>query len=123
VRCPCGSGETYDECCGPLHRGAADAPTARALMASRFSAFAVRDEAYLLATWHPSTRPSALPLSDLQWRRLEIIDVVGGGPFDSTGIVEFRAYYRGGTDRGSLRERSKFVREDGRWYYVDAVDG
>ena len=122
MRCPCGSGDTYDECCFPLHAGAAVASTARGLMASRFAAFAVRDEAYLLATWHPSTRPSALPLSDLEWRRLEVVDVVGGGPFESSGIVEFRAFYRSSSGRGSLHERSRFVREDGRWFYVDAVD-
>ena len=92
-------------------------------MASRFSAFAVGDEAYLLATWHPSTRPSALPPSELEWRRLEILDVVAGGPFDTTGIVEFRAHYRGPSGRGSLHERSRFVRDDGRWFYVDAVAG
>lgn len=124
MRCPCGSGDVYDECCGPLHSGAAVAPTARVLMASRFSAFAMRDEAYLLATWHSSTRPSSLPLSaGMDWVRLEMLEVVGGGPFDTSGLVEFRAHYRQPTGRGSIRERSRFVREDGRWFYVDAVDG
>jgi len=123
MRCPCGSGDTYADCCEPLHAGPSVAPTARALMASRFAAFAVRDDAYLLATWHPSTRPPAVPLSDLEWRRLEVVDVVGGGPFDSSGIVEFRAHYRSPSGRGSLHERSRFVREGGRWFYVDAVEG
>src|SRR3954468_12168696 len=123
MRCPCGSGDTYDECCGRFHAGAATAPTARALMASRFSAFAVGDEDYLLATWHPSTRPASRPLSDLEWRRREVVDVVGGGPFESSGIVEFRAVYRSASGRGSLHERSRFVREDGRWFYVDADVG
>jgi len=123
MRCPCGSGDTYADCCEPLHAGTAVAPTAQRLMASRFAAFAVRDDAYLIATWHPSTRPSALPLSELEWRRLEIVDVVGGGPFESSGIVEFRAHYRSASGRGSLHERSRFVREDGRWFYVDAVEG
>jgi SEC-C motif-containing protein len=119
-RCPCGSGEAYADCCGPLHTGAAEAPTARALMASRFTAFALRDAPYLQRTWHPSTRPPALALDGgPRWTRLEIVDVVGGGPFETAGVVEFRAHYRGGV----LRERSRFVREDGRWYYVDGDVG
>ncbi len=89
-------------------------------MASRFSAFAVGDEAYLRATWHPSTRPARLSLDPAQqWLRLEIVDAVAGGPFDDTGVVEFRAHYRSPAGRGVLHERSRFVREDGRWLYVD----
>ena len=65
-RCPCTSGLPYDECCGPLHRGERAAPTAEQLMRSRFSAFALADAAYLLATWHPSTRPESLELEDLE---------------------------------------------------------
>ena len=119
-RCPCGSGETYDECCGRFHAGGALAPTARALMASRFSAFAVGDEAYLRRTWHPSTRPASVAASpELRWQRLEIVEVVGGGPFEDAGVVEFRAYYRGGV----LHERSRFVREGGEWLYLDGTVG
>ena len=59
-RCPCGTGLPYDDCCGPLHAGSTAAATAEQLMRSRYSAFAVGDAAYLLATWHPSTRPAAL---------------------------------------------------------------
>jgi len=100
------------------------APTARVLMASRYSAFAVGDEAYLRATWHVSTRPAHVsPDPSLEWRRLEIVDVVAGGPFDERGVVEFRAHYRSAAGRGVLRERSRFVREGGRWYYVDGDVG
>ena len=113
-RCPCGTGLTYSECCGRLHAGAA-APTAEALMRSRFSAFALGDVGYLLDTWHVSTRPAALELDDeVRWLRLDILDRVDGRPLDSSGVVEFEAFYRG----GSQRERSRFVREGGRWYYV-----
>ena len=87
-------------------------------MRSRYSAFAVGDTDYLLASWHPSTRPDSLELDEeLRWYRLDIVDRVAGGPLDSEGIVEFEAYYRG-ADRGSQRERSRFVREDGRWFYL-----
>lgn len=118
-RCPCGSGDSIGTCCGPLLAGA-PAPTAERLMRSRYTAFALRDEAYLLESWHPSTRPSDLGLDpELEWRRLVIVDRVGGGPFDRDGVVEFEAFWRQGTQRGSLRERSRFVREGRRWQYVD----
>lgn len=121
ARCPCLSGLPYGECCGPLHRGVRAAGTAEALMRSRYSAFAVLDVDYLLASWHASTRPPSLSLdADQRWLRLKILAVDGGGPFDSVGTVEFVAGYRpGGGERGSLREVSRFVREDGQWFYVD----
>lgn len=120
--CPCGSGLPYDECCGRLHRGEATAATAEALMRSRFSAFAVGDTRYLLRSWHSSTRPERLRL-DLgqRWTRLEIVHTDRGGLFDSTGTVEFRAHYREAGRPGTLDERSRFVREDGRWVYLDAL--
>ncbi len=119
-RCPCLSGESYDACCGPLHRGE-PAPTAERLMRSRFSAFALGDAAYLLRSWHASTRPAELELDPgLRWYRLDIERTERGGPFDREGLVAFRAYYKG-TERGELRETSRFVREGRDWYYVDAI--
>jgi SEC-C motif-containing protein len=121
TRCPCGSGDSYADCCGRLHRGEATAATARALMQSRFSAFAVGDEPYLLATWHPSTRPDHIGLDEqTRWTRLDIVDVSDGGPFDTTGIVEFRAHYRRAGAPGTLQERSSFMRHEGQWRYVRA---
>lgn len=89
-------------------------------MRSRFAAFQEGDAAWLLATWHPSTRPKTLDLGDNPvWRRLQIVDVVAGGPADETGVVEFRASFLAGGASHVLHERSRFVREQGRWYYVD----
>lgn len=123
ARCPCGSGDVFGGCCAPLLDGAA-APTAERLMRSRYTAFAVRDAEYLRATWHPSTRPAELDVDDdLRWRRLVIVDRVAGGPFDREGVVEFEAFWRQGDERGSLRERSRFVREDRRWLYLDGHVG
>lgn len=123
--CPCGSGDVYSACCGPFHRGQAPAPTAERLMRSRYSAFALGEAAYLLSTWHPSTRPRALDLEpDVEWRRLEILDTVGGGEGDVSGEVEFRAFWRilpapgRRRDGGVLHERSRFVRERDGWLYV-----
>ncbi len=119
MRCPCGSGDDYDDCCGPLHRGEREALTAAALMRSRYSAYAVGDAAYLRRTWHPSTCPDDLDLDGrMQWTGLEIVTTDAGGPFEMTGAVEFRAHYRAGGRRGIMHERSSFVREDGSWMYL-----
>lgn len=128
ARCPCLSGEVFGACCGPVHAdraaGGPGAATAEALMRSRYSAFVTGDSAYLLASWHPSTRPAELELDpSMVWRRLDIVDTVAGGPFDDRGIVEFAARYRQDGQRGIQRERSTFLREDGRWFYVEAVAG
>ena len=97
--------------------------TAEALMRSRFEAFRTGDAAWLLASWHPSTRPEGLDLTDNPtWRGLQIVETVEGGASDDTGIVEFRAtYLRPGGGVDSQHERSRFVRWDGRWFYLDAV--
>ena len=117
--CPCSSGLPYDECCGPVHAGR-PAPTAEQLMRSRYSAYVRGDVPHLLRTWHRSTRPASLVLDDdLRWERLDVLARSGGGPFDDEGTVEFRAHHRLGDVPGSRHEVSRFVREGGRWYYVD----
>ncbi|MGZ9825385.1 YchJ family protein [Tsukamurella ocularis] len=94
--------------------------TAEALMRSRFAAFRDGDADWLLATWHPSTRPAELDLDEgVRWRGLQIVDTVDGTGTDRAGIVEFRATYVADGEFGVLHERSRFVREDGRWFYVD----
>lgn len=119
-RCPCLSGEQYNECCGRFHSGEVYAPTAEQLMRSRYSAFVVLDKEYLLQTWHPRTRPSSLELDpEMQWRRLDILSTRLGGPLDAEGTVEFAAHYRSDGERGVHHETSRFLREDRRWYYLD----
>lgn len=119
-QCPCGSGISYADCCGPLHAGERAAATALALMRSRFSAFAVGDAGYLRTTWHPHTRPKRVHLdTDVVWRRLQIVDTEAGGEDDSSGVVEFRAQYVRNGARRILHERSRFTRLKGHWLYVD----
>ncbi|MFI6474953.1 YchJ family protein [Streptomyces sp. NPDC050516] len=120
--CPCGLPAAYVECCGRYHSGAAAAPTAEALMRSRFSAFAVQDGPYLLRTWHPDTRPAEIDFDPgMRWTRLEILDTADGSAFHSTGTVTFRAHYTHGGEAGSLHEQSRFSRVDGAWVYLDAI--
>lgn len=91
-------------------------------MRSRFSAFAVGDDGYLLGTWHPDTAPQVLELDPEQrWYRLDIHDTQAGGLMDSTGSVEFSAFYRHPEGNGVLREASRFVQVDRRWRYLDGV--
>ncbi len=117
--CPCGSGDRFGGCCAPALRGT-PAPTAERLMRSRYTAFVVGDERYLAETWHPGTRPDDLTLDPAQrWAGLEIVDVEAGADGDARGEVEFRASWRWGRDRGVLHERSRFVRQSGRWWYLD----
>ena len=142
--CPCGTGRAFAVCCGPFLNGQATAPNAEALMRSRYTAFTRRHEAYLLATWHASTRPAVLNLaadSATKWIGLEVKrfeagrsdgDIYGGissgsgesramdGGADSA-IVEFVARYKIGGRAQRLEETSRFVFEDGRWVYVEAV--
>ncbi len=115
--CPCGSGLCYASCCKPLHQGHL-ATTAEALMRSRYSAYMLRLEPYLLATWHPDTRPDTLDLSqdNMKWLGLKVIRAETTSP--TTAIVEFIARYKiGGMRAERLHEISEFVYTDA-WYYV-----
>lgn len=113
--CPCGSEKPYRACCRPLHQGAA-AATPRALMRSRYAAFVLGLADYLRQTWHRSTRPARLDLANApQWSGLEVL---GSTEQDETGQVHFRAIHRMGDGWGYLEEKSDFVREAGRWYYL-----
>lgn len=120
--CPCGLPAAYGDCCGRLHSGKAAAATAEALMRSRFSAFAVRDEPYLLRSWHPDTRPGKVDFdSGMRWVGLDILEATEGSAFHSTGTVTFRARNSQDGAKGELVERSRFVRHEGAWVYVDGT--
>jgi len=122
--CPCGSGLAHARCCARWHAGEA-APDAEALMRSRYSAYVTGDADYLLATWHADTRPATLSLDDApgqrtQWLGLDVKRYRVTGV--DTAEVEFVARYRiGGGSAVRLQEHSRFVREHGRWYYLDAL--
>jgi SEC-C motif domain protein len=91
-------------------------------MRSRYSAFAVGDAAYLLATWHPTTRPRTLALDPaVRWSGLEVLSTTGGTLLAAEGTVEFRAHHVVDGVAGAQHEHSRFVREGGRWLYLDGV--
>ena len=139
--CPCG-GPTLATCCGPYLTGAALPPTAEALMRSRYTAYTQRDDAYLRATWHPSTRPQDAildPDTKLRWLGLEIKSALRlrqrkaelpdhpGSDADS-GTVEFVARFKVGGRAHRLHETSRFLREPDpaiggtpRWFYLDGT--
>jgi len=115
--CPCGSGQAFAACCGPLHEGA-PAATAEALMRSRYTAYVRGDAEYLRATWQAEACPEDLNPGGTAWLGLSILRCTGGGAQDE-GTVEFEAAFRDGGRVKALHETSRFVRRDGRWLYVD----
>jgi SEC-C motif-containing protein len=139
--CPCGKAAAYAECCGRFHAGPLrlQAPTAEALMRSRYSAYVLGLHDYLLATWHTSTRPSAgrRPLGG-QERSDVGADIPASMTPDPPGLkwlgLDVRSHRLQDADHASvefvarsklagrahrLHETSRFVREEGRWFYVD----
>jgi SEC-C motif-containing protein len=121
--CTCGTGRPLAACCGPALDGSAPPATAEALMRSRYTAFALGDAGYLLATWHAGTRPATLDLDETprpQWIGLQIKAHRPAIDDDADRAeVEFVARYRIGGRAHRLHETSRFVREHGRWFYVD----
>jgi len=117
--CPCQSSQSYSACCQSYHQGKA-APTAEALMRSRYSAYTLQLEDYLLATWHPDTRPIALDLANdtsTKWLGLEVDRAEIQS--ENTATVEFTARFKVNGKAGGQHEVSRFVHLDGRWYYLD----
>ncbi len=118
--CPCGSNKNFSDCCARYVEGNEPAPTAEALMRSRYTAYTQLAEDYLLATWHPSTRPASLGLAEdapTKWLGLEVKRHERQDA--DHAIVEFGARYKVNGRAHRLHEVSRFVREEGRWFYVD----
>jgi SEC-C motif-containing protein len=115
--CPCGGG-AYTQCCGRFISGEKVPQTALELMRSRYTAYTMQDDAYLQSTWHCSTRPVEEKITEagLKWLGLEVRKHVPAG---DEATVEFIARYKVGGRAHRLHEISRFVREDGRWFYVD----
>lgn len=117
--CPCGSPD-FAQCCGRFISGQAVPATAEQLMRSRYSAYTLGDEAYLRASWHASTRPADAIIQDdaAKWLGLEVKRHAQQGDEAS---VEFVARYRIDGRAHRMHEISRFLREDGKWLYVDGT--
>ncbi len=118
--CPCGSGTPLERCCDRYISGSRIAPTAEALMRSRYAAYVGGHVDYLRRTWHSSTRPKRIDTAaGPNWTGLCILGICAGGEDAQEGSVEFTAHYLDGRRPGVLHETSRFVREEGRWVYLD----
>jgi len=125
AECPCGSGNNYQDCCEPFIRETQYPQTAEQLMRSRYSAYAKEEFNYLADSEHPKVAEEFgdaeehRPGEKLNWKSLKILNKDKGGPDDQEGMVEFEAYFEAGGRTYGFREKSRFLREEGRWYYLD----
>ncbi|WP_279355603.1 YchJ family protein [Fundidesulfovibrio agrisoli] len=123
--CPCCSGQPYGECCAPIVSGDLAAPTALALMRSRYTAYALGHIDYLKTSLDPRWQASFDEQSTREWsekatwKGLEIIGCKEGGPDDEEGEVEFTATFEMDGEEQHLRERAKFRKRAGQWRYID----
>ncbi|MCU7932485.1 MAG: SEC-C domain-containing protein [Candidatus Thiodiazotropha sp. (ex Codakia rugifera)] len=123
--CYCGSGVAYEECCGPILDGTTKAINAEALMRARYSAFAAHKAEFLHQSLHPDHRhdhdieATRRWSENAQWMNLQVVELKGGTETDEEGSVEFIATYK---EKGVVRphhEISRFLKQDGDWYFVD----
>jgi SEC-C motif-containing protein len=123
--CPCGSGRTYEDCCGSLIKGTSPAFTAEQLMRSRYSAYVKVETDYLFETTHPDHRQgydhkgTRAWAENSRWDGLEILGTNAGGPEDAEGDVEFIAKYRDKELRKQYHEIAHFRKENDKWYFTE----
>lgn len=123
--CPCGSALFFAKCCQPYHEGGNVAPTAEALLRSRYSAFVTGAVDYILDTHHPETRDQIKREEVLDWSKnsewlsLTIHTVERGTKNDDDGVIDFTARYGQGGRSVDHREKSEFRKKDGVWYFYD----
>ncbi len=126
--CPCGSESEFEHCCQPAILGVRPAATPEALMRSRYSAYVTQNADYLIASWHPDCGASAFRdalkegFATTQWMGLHVIATQPGKNSDE-GYVEFSARYQDSGDPQTviIHERSRFLRLNERWYYIDGI--
>jgi len=125
--CPCGTGRNYSECCGPYLEGKISAPTAEALMRSRYTAFATGSMDYIFNTHHESTR-AELDMDSVkswalnsEWLGLEIRETQNGREKDTEGQVEFKCKFLFNDKEQTHHELSTFKKDGDKWFFVDGV--
>ena len=126
--CPCGSGAGYNACCEPYISGVATAPTPGKLMRSRYTAYVKQQVDYLIASWHPDCNAAQWrdaiveSFQTTRWLGLTIVAEQNGRD-DDEGFVEFIARFTDGDQASpqAMHERSRFLRQEQRWYYIDGT--
>lgn len=124
MNCNCGSGKLYTECCEIAHQSLKAVKTAEQLMRSRYTAFTQANGDYLMESHHVSTRPISekeeivVWAKTVEWIKLEVKSTTKGVEKDNEGTVRFEAYFKENGVLNSIKEHSKFVKENGCWYYL-----
>ncbi|WP_084186054.1 YchJ family metal-binding protein [Vibrio pacinii] len=123
--CPCGKPSAYEQCCGRVHNDITQAHTPETLMRARYCAHVKGLVDFVVNTYHPSCQAQAQRSEiaesiDSDWTRLEVICSEDGSHIDE-GFVTFKAFFRQEGDEYCLQERSRFVRENGQWLYIDGT--
>ncbi|WP_042283568.1 YchJ family protein [Citrobacter sedlakii] len=124
--CPCGSAVEYSLCCHQYVSGKQVAPDPSHLMRSRYCAFVMKDADYLIKTWHPDCNAAAFRdeisagFASTEWLGLTVFEQ-SGAESDELGYVSFVARFRENGKAGVILERSRFLKENGRWYYIDGT--
>lgn len=125
AHCPCGLEKSYEECCGPLIEGEAQAETAEMLMRSRYTAYTKVAMDYIKDTTHPKqlkdydAKSSQEWAEESEWHGLEILSTEQGGPDDEEGMVEFVAHFSQKSKQHKHHEKSTFKKLKGRWFFED----
>ena len=122
--CPCGSKKNYSICCEPIHNNHELAKTPELLMRSRYSAHVKRLTQYIIDTYHPSCNAQEFKDGieesiELDWRKLKVIFSHLSNKIDNEGFVSFKATYSENGQLHHLKEHSRFLKENGKWYYID----
>lgn len=124
--CPCGNAVEYSLCCQRYLSGSQLAPTPSQLMRSRYTAFVKKDADYLIATWHPRCRSQSLrqeleqSFESTEWLGLTVFATDAGGN-SNEGFVSFVARFRDNQKESAIIERSRFIKENEQWYYIDGT--
>jgi SEC-C motif-containing protein len=127
IDCPCGSGKNFQGCCGPWLSGNKSAPTAEALMRSRYTAYVLKDVDYLVKTTMPASREPGLAddirswMNQVTWQKLHVLNTTDGGRSDNEGTVEFIAEFIGPHGADRHHERSLFKKVRGIWFYAATI--
>lgn len=119
--CACGSGQCYSDCCGPFISGQATAPTAEALMRSRYTAYTLADMDYIARTMKAPANEHFDPETARQWAtqsRWIKLEILRAHHDENHGVVEFRAHYAYANKHHVLHEISEFSKDQGQWYYI-----